>query len=248
MQTLYKGKGFGPYVILRILLGLSEAGYSGSSLYTMTMWYKRNETSTRFAVFYVGNAIAHAVAGLMSTGILHMRGIAGLSGWQWLFIICGGFTLLASVIFGCCLPESPLHPIPFTRLQYFTAREKDIMQRRVLLDDTTKFKPRRHISMQELTSTLTDWKIYIHVLITITAHAPSSTMSSYAPSLVKGFGYDRIKSNAITSIGHWCLAVNLIVWGVSADRLKKRGPLVSLGIFLWCMFAVSYTVTRESSE
>ncbi|KAF2735605.1 MFS general substrate transporter [Polyplosphaeria fusca] len=238
MQALTRGKGFGPYVCLRVVLGLAEAGYSGSGLYTMTMWYKKNETSKRFAVFYVGSAVAHAVSGLMATGILHMRGIAGLTGWQWLFIICGTFTVLAAGIFGLFLPDNPKNPVPYSGIRYFTAQERHILVQRVLLDDPTKFKPHRHIRIKEVKGSLMDLKVLVHMVITIAGHAPSSTMGSYAPSVVRSFGYDRIRSNAITSIGHWCLAINLMLWGIGADRFKRRGPLVSLGLFVWCMFAI----------
>lgn len=59
-------------------------------------------------------------------------------------------------------------------------------------------------------------------------------MGAYAPSLVVSFGFDRLKSNAMLSIGAWLLLVTNITWGTAADRLRLRGPMVFLGVlFLW---------------
>ena len=41
-------------------------------------------------------------------------------------------------------------------------------------------------------------------------------MSSYAPTLVASFGFPRLKSNALVSIGSWILLVMNIVWGFVA--------------------------------
>ena len=41
-------------------------------------------------------------------------------------------------------------------------------------------------------------------------------MMSYAPTLVGSFGFDRLKSNAMVSIGAWILLFTNIGWGYIA--------------------------------
>ncbi len=55
---------------------------------------------------------------------------------------------------------------------------------------------------------------------------------SYAPSLVISFGFDRLKANAMTSIGAWILLVTNLTWGFVSDRIGARGPMVTLGLLL----------------
>jgi hypothetical protein len=103
---------------------------------------------------------------------------------------------------------------------------------------------------------MTNWKLIPHILLTIAALAPATTMSSYSPSLVRSFGYERLKSNALVSIGSWAFVVTNLVWGYlgyisqlfswkrheltgDSDKLQMRGPLVALGIFLFWVFTVS---------
>jgi MFS family permease len=204
----------------------------------MTTWYKRDETSARFGAFFIGNFAAQATSSLIAYGILHMRGVCNLAGWQWLFILEGLFTILVSFVLMAFFPNDPLDPVPFTKIQYFNEREKDIIRQRVYLDDPTKEKKTKNITRVELLGTLGDWKLYPHVLMTIAGLAPSSTMTSYAPTLVNSFGYPRLKSNAIVSIGMWICTILTVLWGFMADRFHSRGPLVFAGIVPWAAFAV----------
>ena len=71
--------------------------------------------------------------------------------------------------------------------------------------------------------------------------APATTFVGYAPSLVYSYGYDRLKSNALVTIGVWLLLCTTVAWGYLADRLRKRGPMVTSGlVILWgftvCLF------------
>lgn len=59
-------------------------------------------------------------------------------------------------------------------------------------------------------------------------------MVAYAPSLVVSFGYDRLKANAMISIGSWILILTNVAWGFIADKTRLRGLMVFLGVlFLW---------------
>ena len=79
--------GRGPYWATRFLLGTCESGFIPAAFYTITRWYKNDETSKRFSIFFLGNLTVQALGGDMAYGILQMRGVAGLAGWQWLFIV-----------------------------------------------------------------------------------------------------------------------------------------------------------------
>ena len=80
--------GLGAFLTTRFLLGSCESGLIPAGLFTITRWYKNEETSKRFSWFFMGNMFAQAISGVAAYGILHMRGIFGLAGWKWLFM-CG---------------------------------------------------------------------------------------------------------------------------------------------------------------
>ncbi|KAK3363129.1 alternative sulfate transporter [Lasiosphaeria hispida] len=231
-QAFQEGRGLGPFLATRLLLGLCEAGFIPAGLFTVTRWYKRDETSKRFSWFFIGNMLAAACSGLIAYGILQMRGVSGLAGWQWLFIIEGIFTIAVGLLFVSLFPKSPAHPVSIFKFRYFTERESQVLQRRVLLDDPTKGHPRRNVSWAELKKTLTNWRLIPHIILTICGLAPASLFMAYAPTLVISFGFERLRSNAMVAIGAWILLVTNISWGMISDRIGYRGPMVTLGLLL----------------
>ncbi|KAL1984909.1 hypothetical protein VTN96DRAFT_8568 [Rasamsonia emersonii] len=237
-------KGLGAFLSTRLLLGyvptLNYVRFIPAGLYTITRWYKRDETSKRFSWFFIGNMVAQAISGLVAYGVLQMRGICGLGGWQWLFLqIEGLFGILVGIIFILFFPQSTANPVNLLRTQYFTERETQILVRRLLLDDPSKHHRHKNITRQEILRTLGNWRLYPHVILTIAGLAPSSTMWSYAPTLINSFGYPRLKSNALVSVGQWLQLVLNVLWGMAADKLGKRGPMVVSGMLLWWVFALA---------
>lgn len=76
--------------------------------------------------------------------------------------------------------------------------------------------------------------------MTVLGMAPAHTMGAYAPSLIVSFGFDRLKSNAMLSIGGWILIVTNLAWGHIADKTKLRGPMVFLGVMILWGLTVSF--------
>ncbi|KAL0931547.1 alternative sulfate transporter [Colletotrichum truncatum] len=241
-------KGLGPFMVTRLLLGLCEAGFIPAALYTMTRWYKKEETSKRFSWFFIGNMLAAACSGLIAYGILHMRGIANLAGWQWLFLLEGIFTVLVGICFLIFFPNQVNNPVSMVGKRYFTEREAEILYKRVMLDDPSKAHPKRSVSWPELKGALTNWRLIPHIIFTIAALSPSSTLSSYAPSLVASMGYDRLQSNAMVSIGAWILIPVNLFWGWIADKTKVRGPWVFLGLFIFWGFNLGNMLLIDSDR
>ncbi|KAF2100223.1 alternative sulfate transporter [Rhizodiscina lignyota] len=229
-------KGLGAYLSTRLLLGLCESGFIPAGLFTITRWYKKEETSKRFAWFFIGNMLAQAISGIVAYGVLHMRGIEGL------------FTILVGFIFATLFPKGPSDPICLARFRYFNERESRILTLRVLQDDPTKEYSAKNITGSEIKRTLSNWRLLPHVLFTILGLAPSSTMWSYAPSIVNTFGYERLRSNALVSVGQWIQLVLNVTWGIVADRIGQRGPLVFLGMLLWWVFALACRLLIYSKD
>ncbi|KAH6662909.1 alternative sulfate transporter [Plectosphaerella plurivora] len=231
--------GLGAFMATRLLLGLTEAGFIPAALFTITRWYKRDEISKRFSWFFLGNMIAAAISGIIAYGILHMRGVAGLAGWQWLFIIEGIFTILVGVAFLATFPESAANPVSLLRHRYFTDRETQILSLRVLRDDPSKAHTSKNVKWSELKSAITNWRLIPHVCFTFLGLASASAFGSYAPSLVVSFGYGKLESNALVSIGYWALIFFNLLTGWIADRIGVRGPIVSITFFIGMIFSIA---------
>ncbi|MET1533837.1 MFS transporter [Burkholderia sola] len=74
----------------RFLLGVFEAGFFPGILFYLGAWYPPRQRAKAFALFMTALYLAGLIAGPVSGAILsYFDGVAGLSGWQWLFVVEG---------------------------------------------------------------------------------------------------------------------------------------------------------------
>lgn len=73
--------------VLRVILGILEAGFYPGCVYLLSTWYPRYDLQKRNAVFYLIGSMASAFAGILAYGLMQLNGRANLEGWSWIFIV-----------------------------------------------------------------------------------------------------------------------------------------------------------------
>ena len=90
-------EGATSFYILRFLLGLAEAGFFPGIIYYLTRWYPADRRGRATSLFLTAVALAGVIGGPLSGWILRdTNGVAGLAGWQWMFLVEG----IPSIIVG----------------------------------------------------------------------------------------------------------------------------------------------------
>src|SRR6266851_5316017 len=74
----------GSFYFLRFLLGVAEAGFVPGMLLYLTFWFPSHERARAVAKFMTATSLAGVVGGPLSSALLKMDGVYGLSGWKWL--------------------------------------------------------------------------------------------------------------------------------------------------------------------
>jgi ACS family tartrate transporter-like MFS transporter len=74
---------------MRVLLGLAEAGFFPGVILYLTYWIPARERARTGALFMTAAPVAMLIGAPVSGLLLEMDGVAGLRGWQWLFIVEG---------------------------------------------------------------------------------------------------------------------------------------------------------------
>ncbi|KAL3478257.1 major facilitator superfamily domain-containing protein [Aspergillus californicus] len=225
--------GYGAFIATRFLLGITESGFIPGGLWTLSTWYTRDETAKRVMIFYFGNQLGQASAKLLAFGILHMRGVGDRTGWFWLFALMGSFTVLSGFIFGFFLLDSFRNPHStfLPKVSRFTERELHILQTRVLIDDPMKGRKKKTIGLDAFKRAFTNWRIWIHFLITLTNNGPQRAFDTYAPSIVTSFGFGSLISNAMAAVGLFLQVPVSFVFSWVSDHYDRRGETVMLGFF-----------------
>ncbi|KAJ3950041.1 uncharacterized protein N0V96_001177 [Colletotrichum fioriniae] len=109
--------------VIRFFLGLAEASTYSGAIYIMGSWYKPEEISKRTAIFTASGQVGTMFAGVMMAAIYKgLGGLAGLGGWQWVFIIDGIITLPIAIFGFFYFPDIPEN----TSARYLSDSEKKI--------------------------------------------------------------------------------------------------------------------------
>ncbi|RDI81598.1 hypothetical protein Vi05172_g8499 [Venturia inaequalis] len=231
----------------RFLLGMTESGFIPGGLWTLSTWYTRKETAKRVMFFYFGNQLGQASSKLIAYGILHMRGVGGKSGWFWLFVLMGAFTIFSGFILGFLLPDSFKNPHStfLPNVSLFTQRELRILRKRVIRDDPMKGQKKKRIGLPAFKKAFSNWRMWIHFLITLSNNGPQRAFDTYSPSIISAFGFPSLTSNALASVGLFLQVPTSFAFSYISDRFNKRGPTVIAGI---SMHLLGYIFNRIFTE
>lgn len=96
--------------LLRLLLGIVEAGLWPGMTYYLTLFYPPSRIGKRIGQYFTASQVSAAVVGLVSAGFQEMDGDRGLIGFQWMFLIWGIITVALGVVQFWWLPDRPTPP------------------------------------------------------------------------------------------------------------------------------------------
>ncbi|WP_058034488.1 MFS transporter [Burkholderia pseudomallei] len=107
------------FYLLRFLLGLFEAGFAPGIIYFLSRWYPKRQMGRTMAILMCALPVGSIAGGIASGAIIeYFSGRAGLSGWQWMFILEGIPALILGIVTFATLSESP------AEASWLTADEK----------------------------------------------------------------------------------------------------------------------------
>jgi MFS transporter, ACS family, tartrate transporter len=95
------------FYVLRFLLGVSEAGFFPGMVIYLTYWFPTPQRARAVARFMTATSLAGVVGGPLSSYLLKLDGVAGLAGWQWLFLSEGAPTILLGISVLFLLNDGP---------------------------------------------------------------------------------------------------------------------------------------------
>jgi len=167
--------------------------------------------------------MASAFSGLLAFAIENMKGVAGLNGWRWIFIIEGIATVLVGVTLPWTLPDSP------ATASFLDAEEKRFIKHRLEEDSGTS---RGHVGTNEgfkmtyIVSALKEWRLYLAVIIYWGNSIALYGFTYSAPTIINGLGYTTAKAQLLTIPVYVLGVISTIFFSVLADKHQKRWPYI----------------------
>ncbi|SCU85433.1 LAMI_0C11254g1_1 [Lachancea mirantina] len=226
------------FYITRALIGLLEGGFIGDLVLWLCYFFTAKELSVRLSWFWTSLSIVQIVTALLAFAILRMRGVCGLFGWQWLFIIEGAFTLLIGLSgFYLMVPsavqtKNRLHP-----KGWFTEREEKIVVNRVLRDDPSKgdMSNRQPLGLRQLWSGITDFHLWPIYAVGLIAYIPVGTFTPYLTLNLRQLGFSTFNVQLLTIPYNFIHIILLLSITWFSERINERALLSTLAP-IWSTF------------
>ncbi len=231
----------GPYslYVMRFLLGAAEAGFFPGVLLYLTYWLPSAYRARMVAIFMVAIPAANFIGSPLSGLLLGLDGWLGMRGWHWLFILEGIPAVLLGIACLFVLTDRPEHA------KWLSDEQRNWLTGR-LADEAAKKTTIGHISLWKL---LRHKDIWVLALIYSGASAAGSTMSVWAPQLLKIFDLSAQQIGLVNAIPYGIASLLMILWGRSSDRTGERRwhtamtmLLIAAGL-LMTLFTDSLTAT-----
>ncbi|GAA5953681.1 hypothetical protein JCM8115_004121 [Rhodotorula mucilaginosa] len=180
----YKVTSYQGLYAVRFFVGLAEAGFYPGAQYILGSFYKPHELGKRAVFFHtfagVGTLCSSALQAATFSGL---RGVHGLSGWQWLFIIDAVITLPIAVAGYVFLPALPGQKDANKATFWLSAREWTIIDRRIAEIGRA---PAQKMTWTRLKKIATGWHVWVLPVLYILWNN-SGNASSIMPLWLKSF-------------------------------------------------------------
>ena len=228
------------FYTMRFLLGVGEAGFVPGMLLYLTYWFPSHERARAVAKFMTATSLAGVVGGPLSSTLLKLDGIAGLHGWQWLFIAEGIPTVLLGISVLFVLKDSP------AQADWLTPEEQRWLIHE-LEQDRARYGATKHHNLGDAFRMRSVWLLAIvYVTIQIGVYIVNLWMPLMLESL--SAGRDASTIARFSTIPYLLAAIFTVIVGWSSDRSNERSghlagcmALAAAG-FAWAAVANNVTI------
>lgn len=201
------------FYALRFLLGIFEAGFFPGIVLYLTYWFPANRRAAVLSVFFAGVAVAGVLGGLFSGWIMRdMSGVAGLFGWQWMFVIEGAPAIVLAFVALFALVDRPQDA------GWLTASERERLAALCAQGQRGGAHDARGFA-----AALVNPCVYLFAFVYFSLTCASLTLNFWMPLMIRDFGVTDIVSVSLYTVVPNALgAVGLMLIARHSDRTGER--------------------------
>ncbi len=207
------------FYLVRVLLGAAEAGFFPGIIFYLTLWFP-SVYRGRIVGWFMAAIPASSVIGAPVSGLLlGLDGVAGLKGWQWLFIVEAVPALILSGVVFFYLTDRPADAT------WLAPDERRWLADRLDAEERQRERAERIPVRQAIT----DGRVLTLALIYFGAVAANYGIGFWLPQIVKSFGgLSNFQIGLITAIPYVVGTVTMVWWGRRSDRKMERKAHVAI--------------------
>jgi sugar phosphate permease len=233
----------GSFYLLRFLLGVAEAGFVPGMLLYLTFWFPSHERARAVAKFMTATSLAGVVGAPLSSALLKVDGVYGLSGWQWLFLFEGMTTVLVGISVLFVLKDGP------DVADWLRAEERAWLKSE-LRRDQEFYRAAQHHNLLDAFRLRTVWIMAgVYIIIQVGVYI----VNLWMPLILSGLAHGERSGDAsliarYATVPYLLAAIFTVVVGWSSDRSNERRGHIACCLalaaagFVWAARAQSISV------
>lgn len=223
-------------LVLRVLLGIGEAGFTGIPYY-LSFFFKREELALRTGYFISAAPFATSFASTLAWAIIKLGKHSPIASWRLLFLLEGFPSVLVAVIAWHIIPDSP------STARFLTQRQKRIARLR-LRSQTPKSSQTRGLNKSDIIHTLADIKTYITAMIFFFTNLAFASLPVFLPTIVHEMGHSVSVSQALCAPPYLLSFIVVLLTSYLSDKYRTRSYFVVVHALL---SAIGYALLALSS-
>jgi len=208
---------FASLLVLRTLLGIGEAGFTGIPFY-LSFFFKREELAFRTGCFISAAPLATSFASTLAYFIIKLGEYLPIASWRLLFLVEGFPSVLVAVWCWYIIPDSP------DTATYLTKREKKVARLRLRKQKDPKASHK--LNFKEVLATLSDPKSYLTAFMFFFTNMAFSSMPVFLPTIIHEMGHTVLISQALSAPPYLLSFIIVIFTAYLSDKMQNRSYFV----------------------
>lgn len=211
---------FAGLIVLRTLLGIGEAGFTGIPFY-LSFFFKREELALRTGFFISAAPLATSFASTLAWAITKVGEWSPIAPWRLLFLVEGFPAVLVAVICWHVIPDGP------ATAKYLTKREKKVARLRLRKQKNSDEKSGKGgLRWRESLETITDPKSYLTAAMFFFTNMAFSSLPVFLPTIIREMGHSVLVSQALSAPPYLASFFVVIITAWLSDRMQSRSLFI----------------------
>ena len=200
------------FYLVRVLLGLAEAGFFPGIILYLTYWFPTAQRAGIVGIFMMAVPLSAAIGAPLSGLVMSFtNGWLGLAGWQWLYLLEAAPSLLLGLATLFVLTDRP------EQAAWLTPEERARLVARMAEDQRLQPSRTTHFG-----SALLDPRVLGLGLVYFGLSTGLYAVGLWLPQIVSSFGFTTTATGFVTAIPYIVSAAGMLAWTRRSDRRGER--------------------------
>ncbi|MEV0698587.1 MFS transporter [Saccharopolyspora sp. NPDC050389] len=198
------------FYVLRFLLGVFEAGFAPGIIFYLTYWYPPARMAAAMGLLMLPGPIGSMLGGPVSSWLItNFEGLAGLHGWQWMFLLEGLPCVVLAFVVWKTLADTP------EQAKWLSAEEKELLRQDLAVDQDK--------GTHSFRAVLRDPRVYALAIGYFCLISGLYAVSFWLPTILKENGLtDTVTIGLYSALPYAFAIVLMVVLGRRSDRTGER--------------------------